>query len=127
MVKISFIFMFFQTENLDNIKVFDIVSNDFRYAKALNSFGIDFGTTNSAIAVLNNGEPEVIRVDQPPIEWEQFGYDKVFPSVFGYGENAEALFGWEAKLAITENKIEAVKSNHPKEIGRKVFQPRLIN
>ena len=34
--------MFFHTENLDNIKVFDIVSNDFRYAKALNSFGIDF-------------------------------------------------------------------------------------
>ena len=34
--------MFFQTKNLDNTKVFDIVSNDFKYAKALNSFGIDF-------------------------------------------------------------------------------------
>ena len=34
--------MFFETENLDNTKVFDIVSNDFMYAKALNSFGIDF-------------------------------------------------------------------------------------
>ena len=34
--------MFFQTKNLDNIKVFDVVSNDFKYAKALNSFGIDF-------------------------------------------------------------------------------------
>ena len=34
--------MFFQTKNLDNKKVFDIVSNDFRYAKALDSFGIDF-------------------------------------------------------------------------------------
>ena len=34
--------MFFETKNLDNTKVFDIISNDFRYAKALNSFGIDF-------------------------------------------------------------------------------------
>ena len=34
--------MFFQTKNLDNTRVFDIVSNDFKYAKALNSFGIDF-------------------------------------------------------------------------------------
>ena len=34
--------MFFQTKYLDNTRVFDIVSNDFKYAKALNSFGIDF-------------------------------------------------------------------------------------
>tara|TARA_B000000475_G_scaffold242418_1_gene213755 strand:+ start:3576 stop:4334 length:759 start_codon:yes stop_codon:yes gene_type:complete len=34
--------MFFQTKNLDNTRVFDVVSNDFKYAKALNSFGIDF-------------------------------------------------------------------------------------
>ena len=34
--------MFFQTKNLDNISVFDVVSDDFKYAKALNSFGIDF-------------------------------------------------------------------------------------
>ena len=34
--------MFFQTKNLDNKKVYDIVSNDFRYAKALDSSGIDF-------------------------------------------------------------------------------------
>lgn len=34
--------MFFETKDLDNKKVFDVVSDDFRYAKALNSFGIDF-------------------------------------------------------------------------------------
>ena len=34
--------MFFETKNLDNKKVFDVISSDFRYAKALDSFGIDF-------------------------------------------------------------------------------------
>ena len=34
--------MFFETKNLDNTKVFDIISNDLIYAKSLNSFGIDF-------------------------------------------------------------------------------------
>ncbi|HIG17081.1 MAG TPA: Hsp70 family protein, partial [Candidatus Handelsmanbacteria bacterium] len=73
------------------------------------AFGIDFGTTNSAVAVFSDGEVEVLRIDSPPVEWEQFGYDRVFPSVFGYGENREPLFGWAAKLAETETKIEAVK------------------
>ena len=77
----------------------------------MTAFGIDFGTTNSAVAAFNGNEIEVIRIDSPPIEWESLGYDKVFPSVFGYGENSEPLFGWEAKLA-DDNvvaKIEAVK------------------
>ena len=73
------------------------------------AFGIDFGTTNSAVAVMVDGEVEVIRVDSPPVEWEQFGYDRVFPTVFGYGENREPLFGWAAKQAKTDTKIEAVK------------------
>ena len=75
----------------------------------MTAFGIDFGTTNSAVAVFSNDEVEVIRIDSPPMEWEQFGYDRVFPSVFGYGDNREPLFGWAAKLAETETKIEAVK------------------
>ncbi len=75
----------------------------------MTAYGIDFGTTNSAVAVFNDGNIDVLRVDSPPIEWDQLGYDKVFPSVFGYGENREPLFGWEAKLAQTETKIEAVK------------------
>ena len=75
----------------------------------MTAFGIDFGTTNSAVAVLSGSDVEVIRIDTPPIEWEQFGHDRVFPSVFGYGANREPLFGWAAKLAETETKIEAVK------------------
>ena len=34
--------MFLETKNLEEKKVFDLVSDDFRYAKALDSFGIDF-------------------------------------------------------------------------------------
>ena len=34
--------MFFETKNMDNSKVFDIISNDFKYAKVLDSFGINF-------------------------------------------------------------------------------------
>ena len=34
--------MFFETKNMDSYKVFDVVSNDFKYAKVLNSFGINF-------------------------------------------------------------------------------------
>ena len=34
--------MFLETKNLGEKKVFDLVSDDFRYAKALDSFGIDF-------------------------------------------------------------------------------------
>ena len=75
----------------------------------MTAFGIDFGTTNSAVAVMVDGEVEVIRVDSPPVEWEQFGYDRVFPTVFGYGKNREPLFGWAAKQAETDTKIEAVK------------------
>ena len=75
----------------------------------MTAFGIDFGTTNSAVAVMHGGEVEVIRIDTPPVEWEQFGYDRVFPTVFGYGENREPLFGWAAKQAETDTKIEAVK------------------
>ena len=75
----------------------------------MTAFGIDFGTTNSAVAVMSDGEVEVIRIDTPPVEWEQFGYDRVFPTVFGYGQNREPLFGWAAKQLETDTKIEAVK------------------
>ena len=61
----------------------------------MTAYGIDFGTTNSALAVINNGEIEIARIDNPPVEWDRLGYDKVFPSVFGFGDNREALFGWD--------------------------------
>ncbi len=75
----------------------------------MTAYGIDFGTTNSALAVINNGEIEIARIDNPPVEWDRLGYDKVFPSVFGFGDNREALFGWDAKLSNTDTKLEAVK------------------
>ena len=34
--------MFLETKNMENKSVFDLVQNDFKYAKALNSFGIEF-------------------------------------------------------------------------------------
>ena len=34
--------MFVQNSNLKNQKISDIVDNDYRYAKALDSFGVDF-------------------------------------------------------------------------------------
>ena len=34
--------MFLETKNMENLSLFDIVQNDFKYAKALDSFGIEF-------------------------------------------------------------------------------------
>ena len=91
----------------------------------MTTFGIDFGTTNSVVAILDKGTPEVIRIDEPPMEWEDFGYDHVLPSVFGYGEEREPLFGWKAKSAKTLTKIEAVKrlfaTEHQVTIGDEPF------
>jgi len=54
-------------------------------------FGIDLGTTNSAIAVLNGVSPEIIKnnLDQD-----------VTPSAVGYGKNAQLLIGSAAKSRI---------------------------
>ena len=89
----------------------------------MTAFGIDFGTTNSVVAILKDDTAEVIRIDEPPMEWEDFGYDHVLPSVFGYGEERVPLFGWEAKSA--KSKIEAVKrlfaTEHQVTIGDETF------
>ena len=37
----------------------------------MTAYGIDFGTTNSALAVINNGEIEIARIDNPPVEWDR--------------------------------------------------------
>ena len=34
--------MFLKTKNMENKSVFDLVKSDFKYAKALDSFGIEF-------------------------------------------------------------------------------------
>ena len=73
------------------------------------AFGIDFGTTNSAVAVLQDENAETITIDSPPAEWRRFGYHRVLPSVLGYNTARELLFGWAAKEATNEAKVEAVK------------------
>jgi molecular chaperone DnaK len=74
----------------------------------MNSIGIDFGTTNSVVAVYGGGGTDVLPIDTPPQGWENLGFDKVLPSVLGVGVEQAATFGWAAKTQST-NKLEAVK------------------
>jgi molecular chaperone DnaK len=74
----------------------------------MNSIGIDFGTTNSVVAVYGAGGTDVLPIDTPPPGWENLGFDKVLPSVLGVGAGEEATFGWSAKTQAT-SKLEAVK------------------
>ena len=71
--------------------------------------GIDFGTTNSALAVFAAGRAEAQPIDEPKdAEWQALGFDRLLPSVFARGDAGEPLFGWPAKLR-TGHKIEAAK------------------
>lgn len=72
------------------------------------AMGIDFGTTNSVVAVHGSGGIEVLPIDQAPTEWAPYGFDNVFPSVMARDEAGRLCFGWEAKQR-TEGRIDAVK------------------
>lgn len=73
------------------------------------SFGIDFGTTNSVLASVSPNGVEVITLDdQLPGEWVNTGFDKVLPSVIGFDENSNPVFGWEAKIK-PSSRLDAVK------------------
>lgn len=77
--------------------------------------GIDLGTTNSCVSVLENGKPHVI---------ENVEGDRTTPSIVGYAEDGEILVGQSAKRqAVTnpENTIYAVK----RLIGRK-FKDKVV-
>lgn len=74
----------------------------------MSAIGIDFGTTNSVVAQYSAGSVEVLRVDEPPSDWEFAGFHKVLPSVFALAQERQPLFGWRAKRQ-TGSKIEAVK------------------
>ena len=56
--------MFVQNSNFKNKKISDIVGNDYRYAKALDSFGVDFVldilASNILIPILRNNIPPAI-------------------------------------------------------------------
>lgn len=70
--------------------------------------GIDFGTTNSVVAVNNPGGAETLPIDTPPADWASLGFDRVLPTVFGIGADRRPMFGWAAK-ELAQDKIEAVK------------------
>jgi len=73
--------------------------------------GIDFGTTNCVAAAFNNGEVEVLELDDVPAEWAPYGFSKVIPSVFATDEDGRLTFGWEAKSGteFSGNRFDAIK------------------
>ncbi len=63
----------------------------------MTTYGIDFGTTNSALASCSAGTTTVIPIDSPPGEWRTEGFDRVLPSVIGVDPSGSWSFGWNAK------------------------------
>lgn len=61
------------------------------------SFGIDFGTTNSVVAVHSGGSTDVVALDTPDTEWAAMGFDRVMPTVMALDGSRQPIFGWEAK------------------------------
>ena len=87
--------------------------------------GIDLGTTNSCVAVLEGGEPVVI----PNAEG-----NRTTPSIVGFAKNGERLVGETAKRqAITnpDRTISSIKrhmgSSYTVEIDGKVYTPQDIS
>jgi len=87
--------------------------------------GIDLGTTNSCVAVLEGGEPTVITNAEG---------NRTTPSVVGFTKGGERLVGETAKRqAITnpDRTIASIKrqmgSNHTVEIDGKVYTPQDIS
>ena len=72
------------------------------------AIGIDFGTTNSVVAVHTQTGIDVLPIDEAPFAWAPYGFDNVFPSVMAKDEDARLCFGWEAKQK-TEGRFDAVK------------------
>ena len=87
--------------------------------------GIDLGTTNSCVAVLEGGEPTVIANAEG---------NRTTPSVVGFAKNGERLVGETAKRqAITnpERTISSIKrymgTDHTVEIDGKKYSPQDIS
>lgn len=77
--------------------------------------GIDLGTTNSCVAIMENGKPRVI---------ENSEGDRTTPSIVAFTEDGERLVGQTAKRqAVTNSKFtfNAIK----RLIGRKFDDPRI--
>ena len=101
------------------------------------AYGIDFGTTNSVLArATADGTEAIVLDDQLPGEWLGTGFDKVLPSVIGFDQAGQPIFGWRAKT-LEGAKLEAVKrlfaterrpsnSTNVREIPELVFAPRRL-
>ena len=63
--------------------------------------GIDLGTTNSLVATVRNGSPEVLVDEQG---------EKLLPSVVRYLENGEVEVGEEARLKSSEDPLNTISS-----------------
>jgi len=65
--------------------------------------GIDLGTTNSVVAVMEGGDPTVITTAEGP---------RLLPSVVGFNKNGERLVGQTAKRQAVinpENTVYSIK------------------
>ena len=87
--------------------------------------GIDLGTTNSEIAIYQDGRPEVLRDDQGRI---------ILPSVVGLTETGELLVGEEARnqfLLYPERTVRSIKrrmgSDAKVQLGEREYKPQEIS
>jgi molecular chaperone DnaK len=72
------------------------------------AYGIDFGTTNSVLALANARSVEAVPLDDAiPATWANVGFDRVLPSVVAF-ESGQPVFGWAAKVR-RSGRLEAVK------------------
>ena len=77
--------------------------------------GIDLGTTNSVVAVLEGGEPTVIANSEGA---------RTTPSVVAFARNGEVLVGQSAKnQAVTNAKIECASCIMALTVGCPVERP----
>lgn len=74
----------------------------------MTAIGIDFGTTNSVVAVKSAEGIEVLPIDKAPAKWAPYGFDNVLPSVMARDADSRILFGWDAKLR-SSGRFDAVK------------------
>jgi len=74
----------------------------------MTAVGIDFGTTNSVVAVRTSAGVDVLPIDKAPAKWAPYGFDNVFPSVMARDEDSRLCFGWDAKQR-SSGRFDAVK------------------
>ncbi|MFV1950466.1 MAG: Hsp70 family protein [Nitrospinota bacterium] len=89
-----------------------------------NIIGIDLGTTNSEVAIIEDGRPKIISVDG----------EKLLPSVVGLDNNGNIIIGRGAKnqyILVPENTIKSIKremgTDRKVKLGDKEYTPSEIS